>query len=444
MNIKEIDKKEMVASLIDFLKIESVLSEALPSQPFGKGIDDALEWLLNACKAIGMRVYKDPEGYYGYAEIGEGEEMIGVLTHVDVVPSGSVELWTYPPFEGIHRDGKIYARGAIDDKGPAVSILYAIKALMDSNFKFNKVFRFIIGTDEENHWRCIKRYLEREKRPDFSFTPDASFPLIFAEKGLLQLHIKDDGHHLNEPVLSGGSSLNAIPETAIYRGSYALALEKILKRQGFDYERDDEEIIVIGKSAHSSTPQFGVNAISRLAIGLYELGIKSKALDFIVERIGFTQNGSLIFGNCYDHVSGTMSLSLTKLEVSKNHISMGLDVRIPVTLSCKYVYEALTRVCEKYGLECDVIEWMEPIYTSTNHPYIKEMLEVYSEETGLDPMPIATGGATYARALPHCVAFGAVFPGQVKMGHRTDEFIEEQAFYKMSQIYLKVLARLLE
>lgn len=443
-NYVELNKEEMFSTLASFIEIESVIAEARPSQPFGEEIDRALDFVLDRCKSIGMHTYKDPDGYYGYAEIGSGEELIGVLTHVDIVTSGSVDLWSHPPFKGIRDSGKIYGRGAIDDKGPIVSILYAIKCLLECEVPIQKRLRFIFGTDEESHWRGIKKYLQKEEHPVFSFTPDSSFPLIFAEKGLLQLHIKDDGTHLNEPTMQGGSSLNAIPETAVYYGAHALNLEKVLKKLGFDFEREDEEIIVIGKSAHSATPQFGINAISRLAIAMKEIGIKSKTVDFISERIGFTQNGSLIFGNCYDNVSGYMSLSITKLDVSKNHISMGMDIRIPVTLSCKYVYEAMLRICEKYGFICDVVEWMEPIYTSTNHPYIHDMLDVYVEETGLDATPIATGGATYARALPHCVAFGAVFPGQSKMGHRTDEFIEEQALVKMTQIYAKALEKLLE
>lgn len=437
-------KDRMMEDLKSFLRIESVLSDSLPSKPFGKGIDEALDWVLDYCKNLGMRVYKDPEGYYGYAEIGSGDELIGVLTHVDVVPSGAVDLWMHPPFEPTYENGKLFARGAIDDKGPIVSILHAIETLIALDTPFEKTFRLILGTDEENHWRGIKKYLEKERKPDFSFTPDASFPLIYAEKGLLQLHLKEEGTHLNEPDFEGGSSLNAIPETAVYKGPYAEHLEKILKRQGFDYEREDDEIVVIGKSVHSATPQHGVNAITRLAVAMNEVGMNSKAIDFIVERIGFTQNGSLIFGNCYDHVSGYMSLSLTKVRISKNYISMGIDIRIPVTLSCKYVYEAMLRISEKYGLKCDVVEWMEPIYTSTNHPYIHEMLEVYTEETGLDPAPISTGAATYARALPHCVAFGAVFPGQYKMGHRTNEYIEEKSFIKMTQIYAKAIERVLK
>ncbi len=441
-NFIENRERVMVEDLIEFIKIKSVVSEPEPFKPFGSGIDDALTWALNKCEGLGMKTFKDPEGYYGYADIGEGSELLGILMHVDVVPSGDAASWTFEPFNPAVSGGKLYGRGAIDDKGPIVSILYAIEALLEMGTVFRKKIRLIFGTDEETHWRGIKKYLSAEQVPNFSFTPDASFPLIFAEKGLLQLHIKSKSAW-REPEVEGGSALNAVPESAAYRGSYADKLEKVLKRLGFDYEKNGEEVIVIGKSAHSASPGTGINAITRLAHALHEVGVKSKAVAFINERIGFANNGSLLFGTCYDQVSGYMSMSLNQIALGGKNVSMGLDIRIPVTMSCRYVFEAVSRVSEKYGFECEVIEWLEPIYTSTNHPHIDEMLRVYTEETGLDNTPVATGGATYARALPHCVAFGPNFPGQPKTAHRTDESIDIKSLVKMTQIYAKTIEALL-
>ncbi len=135
----------------------------------------------------GFAIYKDHKGYYGYAEIGDGEQMIGVLGHLDVVPTGELSAWDSAPFEPEIRDGKLYGRGGTqDDKGPTLAAIFAVKALIDSGIKLNKRIRFIFGTDEETLWRCIDRYLEKEEVPQCGFTPDAAFPLIHAEKMLIQ------------------------------------------------------------------------------------------------------------------------------------------------------------------------------------------------------------------------------------------------------------------
>lgn len=153
---------------------------------------------------------KEVDHIAGHIEFGEGEEIIGVLVHVDVVPA--VGDWLYPPFSGTVADGKIYARGALDDKGPAVCALYAFKLLKDLGFKPNKRLRLIIGTDEETSWRGIKRYFEKEEMPLFGFSPDANFPLIYGEKGIMSLDLLGAG----DPKLffKAGVRYNVVPDYA--------------------------------------------------------------------------------------------------------------------------------------------------------------------------------------------------------------------------------------
>ncbi|RKJ18011.1 M20/M25/M40 family metallo-hydrolase, partial [Butyricicoccus sp. 1XD8-22] len=95
--------------------------------------------------------------------------------------------WTYPPFKGEVVDGKLYGRGAIDDKGPTIASLLALKMVKDAGIKLNKRVRMIIGTDEESGFRCVDRYFEKEEMPTIGFAPDADFPLINAEKGIATL-----------------------------------------------------------------------------------------------------------------------------------------------------------------------------------------------------------------------------------------------------------------
>lgn len=434
-------KTQMVQDIVKLIKIPSVIEETQMGKPFGKDIDDALKSALEIAENLGFRTYYDPSGYYGYAEVGEGDALIGILGHLDVVPVGDASNWTYPPFEGRVIDHKLYGRGAQDDKGPVVAAMYAIKALMDLGVGFNKRVRVIFGTDEENQWRGICRYMREQEVPQFGFTPDSSFPVIYAEKGLLQIKLKSESP---SPVnVKAGNALNAVPESAQIKWEDS-RLEKILKRNGFDYENDGEEIVVIGRSAHAAKPNLGINAITRLSLALTEMGIKSPGIDFLSEKIGLTNYGELIFGDCKDEDSGKLTMNVGQIDFSKFGEVIGIDIRIPVSISKSYVVNAIKRVAEKYGLVYDEFDYLSPVFIDKKSPLVSKLTAVYVEETGLDGTPLSTGGATYARAMKNCVAFGATFPGQAKVEHQVDEYIDLEFLLKATQIYAKAIKALLE
>lgn len=433
---------EMIEALVQMIKIPSVLDETQGGPPFGKSIDEALDAVLSLCERLGFNIYKDPDGYYGYAEYGSGETLIGVLGHIDVVPEGDASNWKHAPFNGEVHGGKVYGRGAIDDKGPLIAAIYGIKAVMDSGKVFNKRVRIIIGTDEENRWRGICKYVSKEALPDMGFTPDSSFPVVFAEKGLLQFKLKSNKR--SELSVKGGHAFNAVPESVVYKGSDLVKLERQLKKMGFDHEFDQDEICVIGKSAHSAKPQQGINAILRMVAALKSIEISSPVLDFIADKIGFTHTGELIFGSCYDVPSGELTLSVNHIDLSEYGETIGIDCRIPVTVDRKFIEDGIKRVAEKYGLIYECVDAMDALFLSKEDVMIQTLIDVYEEETGLDGEPIATGGATYARSMKNIVAFGPLFPGQEKVAHQPDEYIEVSVMVKCAQIYGKAIEKLLD
>lgn len=205
-----------VQAIKKIVSFPSVLNEGENGTPFGQAIQDVLEETLKMCQDIGFTTYIDPEGYYGYAEYGEQKEVLAILCHLDVVPEGDTNLWNSAPFDCIERDGKLYGRGTQDDKGPSMMALYAVKALMDAGVAFNKRIRFIFGTDEETLWRCMNRYNAIEEQATYGFAPDSSFPLIYAEKGLLQAKLV--GHGSEDLQLEVGNAYNVVPARASYKG----------------------------------------------------------------------------------------------------------------------------------------------------------------------------------------------------------------------------------
>lgn len=441
-NIVNENRRDMIESIKAAVRINSVMDEntATESMPFGKGVDESLRKTLEIAESLGFKtVYKD--GYYGYAEIGEGEELIGILGHIDVVPIGDESKWKFPPFSATEEDGYIYGRGTQDDKGPTIAAMYAVKALLDARVKFGKRVRFIIGGDEENLWRCIAKYTENgEEIPSMGFTPDSSFPVTNAEKSLVQFYLRGKGSKDLSLNISG--ALNAVPGVANYTGELADKLAEKLDELKFEYEKDGESITVIGKRVHAASADKGVNAIERLCKALYEIGVKDDVVRFVAELSDSV--GSKILPNCVDDVSGTLTLNLGELIINEKESKIGFDSRVPVKFTIEDLENAVKENAANYGLEFEEFDRLKSLYVPADSELIKTLVSVYEQETGLEGTPKSSGGATYAKAIDNCVAFGAMFPFDEKTEHQENERVNIKNMIKATEIYALSVYRLLE
>lgn len=441
-NIVNENRRDMIESIKAAVRINSVMDEntATESMPFGKGVDESLRKTLEIAESLGFKnVYKD--GYYGYAEVGEGEELIGILGHIDVVPIGDESKWKFPPFSATEEDGYIYGRGTQDDKGPTIAAMYAVKALLDAGVKFGKRVRFIIGGDEENLWRCIAKYTENgEEIPSMGFTPDSSFPVTNAEKSLVQFYLRGRGSKDLSLNISG--ALNAVPGVANYTGELADKLAEKLDELKFEYEKDGESITVIGKRVHAASADKGVNAIERLCKALYEIGVEDDVVRFVAELSDSV--GSKILPNCVDEVSGTLTLNLGELIINEKESKIGFDSRVPVKFTIEDLENAVKENAANYGLEFEEFDRLKSLYVPADSELIKTLVSVYEQETGLEGTPKSSGGATYAKALDNCVAFGAMFPFDEKTEHQENERVNIKNMIKATEIYALSVYRLLE
>lgn len=441
-NIVNENSKDMIESIKAAVRINSIMDEntATESMPFGKGVDEALRKTLEIAESLGFKtVYKD--GYYGYAEVGEGEELIGILGHIDVVPVGDESKWKFPPFSATEEDGYIYGRGAQDDKGPTIAAMYAVRALLDAGVKFGKRVRFIIGGDEENLWRCIAKYTENgEEIPSMGFTPDSSFPVTNAEKSLVQFYLIGKGSKDLSLNISG--ALNAVPGVANYTGELADKLAEKLDELKFEYEKDGENITVLGKRVHAASADKGVNAIERLCKALYEIGVEDDVVRFVAELSDSV--GSKILPNCVDDVSGTLTLNLGELIINEKESKIGFDSRVPVKFTIEDLENAVKEKAANYGLEFEEFDRLKSLYVPADSELIKTLVSVYEQETGLEGTPKSSGGATYAKALDNCVAFGAMFPFDEKTEHQENERVNIKNMIKATEIYALSVYRLLE
>ncbi len=457
-------KNEIIQKTQELIQIPSVISPSNnPQHPFGEPINDALEYMLELGKKLGFRT-KNVDGYCGYIEFGEGKDLIGIIGHLDVVPEG--EDWKYPPFSATVSDNKIYGRGAIDDKGPVISSLYAMKAVMDT-CQVHKRIRLILGLNEENNWKCINYYKTHEETPTIGFSPDADFPCIHSEKAILTGYLKMDySTFLDKNIMikeinTYENAINVVPKICsvilkinsqkIAISDFIENLKNIITETNFEvdiYKIDDEEIKLTsyGVPSHSAHPDLGVNAISRLIIvlskifNLYE--IKLSLFDFFTTYINTQYNGENL-GIAFEDNSGRLTLNVGDFYFKNNILQIGLNLRIPVTMNMLTIGNSFIKHTNSYpNIDFTTIAYKPALYISKENKLVKTLCNVYNKETNSHLEPIAIGGATYARAFDNCISFGANFPGDQDMCHQTNEFIAIDKLLLSCKIYAKAILAL--
>lgn len=429
---------EFLNNLDRVVSIPSYYQEDSTKYPFGENIQKVLEEMIDICKELGFRTYIDSEGYYGYAEIGSGEKLVGVLGHLDVVPPGDLSKWENEPFKPVIKDGKYYGRGAQDDKGPTLAAIYALKTLLDCGFKLKYRVRFIFGTDEENLWRDMPKYVEKEEIPTVGFTPDSKFPLIYSEKGLLQCKLIAKNE--SGLVFKGGDAFNSVPSNIIVPKNEELM--KVLLELNYEFKDKDEVIEIVGKSVHAQVAETGINAINRYMHALTKLGKETKSGKFITENLIGYDFAEPIFGLVKDEHSGELKFNVGKIEFTEENEILMIDMRIPVTYDKEKIVETLSRKAKEYGFEYIRHDYLKSIYVPLDSELITTLMSAYQEITGdMESQPVASGGATYARAMNNCVAFGCVLPGSPKTEHQPNEYIILDDIKKAMKIYMKAFEK---
>jgi len=446
-------KNEIINSLCKLIKFESVSKETEnPQMPFGEECKNALDYTLNLAQQLGFRT-KNLDGYCGYIEFGEGEEILGIIGHLDVVPALVEDGWTTPPFEPNIRDNKIFGRGSIDDKGPVIASLYAMKAVFDSEKKLNKRVRLILGLNEEaSSWKCVKHYKKiGEEMPTLGFSPDANFPCIYAEKGRLAVRLYHPFTIENMTVLNvdcNNNALNVVPKYCSITLKYDSQENRIYfeNTDKITVENIDEntiKIIAHGISAHAAHPELGDNAITTLIDYLNSYTNNSLLTELLNLGIFNTTTPNFLSANEIKDESGILTSNVGFLGYENNTLEIGLNLRVPVNTPLDTIKEnykklsvTLPNIVIKFTAE------QAPLYVPKDSYLVKSLTSVFNKKTGSNAEPIAIGGGTYARAFSNCVAFGAMMPGQKDMCHQVDEFIDIDTLILSSKIYAQAIYEL--
>jgi succinyl-diaminopimelate desuccinylase len=446
---------DMLASLSELVGVQSVLEESARSDahPFGPRMTEALEKFLGTARKFGFRT-ANIDNMCGYAEIGEGP-LFGVLVHLDVMPAGNAENWESPPFEMTVRNGGVYGRGVSDDKGPAVSSLYALKALAASGVKLNRRFRIIAGLDEESGFRCVERYKKSEEIPEMSFSPDGMFPVVNGEKGILHFIMRRKISNMDAarlPELSsikGGDRFNIVPDKLelFFRRASAGNLELVLMPTGAAIQNTGNGVLVQvhGKSAHAMEPQKGENAIQKFLAVVGSLDFGPPELHAELMKLGalfkMETDGTSLGIASSDDVSGDLTCNLAAISFEDGVVSVKGDIRYPVKTRGDFVTGGLEKSAGEAGWTLEIASHSAPLFVPPGNELVRTLLDAYEAVTGEHGEPISIGGGTYCKAIPNAVSYGATFPQDEDTAHRPNEYLPLDSMRKMTHIYAEALAR---
>ena len=450
---------EIISSLQSSVRIPSVRASAEEGAPFGREVGRALDHALREARRLGLRT-GECDGYVGWAEIGDGDEMVAVLAHLDVVPAG--DGWSLPPYGAEVREGRLYGRGAMDDKGPAIGALWALHAIRSLALPLRRRIRLILGTNEESGMADIPHYLQAGgESPRFGFTPDGDFPIVAAEKG--QLHVDLRGslpphRRIGLKKLTAGTARNVVPDEAcatlscpgdaaaagvadvLNEGASAGGIPLSLRGRG----TETLGVSLRGRSAHGSTPERGVNAALLLMDLLGEKIDEDWARRLReVARCFLGDPGGRRLGLAVsDAPSGALTCNVGIVEGGEDSFLMGLDIRHPVTADAEELLDRLGGWARGQSLGMELLRRKPPLWMPPESELIRRLQKVYREKTGQEPSLLSMGGGTYAKALPNTVAFGPRFPGEPDVVHKADEYIALDSFLRTVRIMAAAMVEL--
>lgn len=453
-------ENQMIDDLKGLLSIESVRDDSKASEdaPVGPGPRQALDYMYELAKRDGFSTH-DVDHIAGRIEAGQGEDVLGILCHVDVVPAG--DGWDSDPFDPVVTDDAIIARGTLDDKGPTIAAYYAVKILNDMNVDWKKRIHMIIGTDEESDWKCTDRYFQTEEMPTLGFAPDAEFPAIHGEKGITTFDLIQD--QINEEVdepdyellnFESGQRYNMVPDHAEARVLVKENMTDVI--QNFEYFVEQNELqgestvdsgililTVEGKAVHGMDPSLGVNAGLYLLKFLSSLNLDKSAKDFVEfnNRYLFDSHfGEKMGMKFHTDVMGdvTTNIGIIKYD-NKEAGRYGVNLRYPQGFEFEEAVERFTNEIKDIGFSLELGKVQKPHYVDKDDPFVEKLVKAYRNQTGYMTEPYTIGGGTYARNLDKGVAFGAMFEDTEDLMHQKNEYMTKKQLINATSIYLEAI-----
>lgn len=434
-------QEEMVKSLGDFVEIPSV------SDDLGQ-VRIALKYALALGEDLGFSSKSLLNEQIGLIEMGQGDEILGILSHVDVVSPGDLSKWETPPFKATIKDEKMYGRGTLDDKGAIVAVLYAMKAVAKLNLPIHKKVQLILGTQEEVAWTDMKAYVQKYPLPDYSFTPDGSFPICNIEKGLMDIELIipiDLPNTLTKESslkkITAGKTTNVVPGEC----------EAVIENSNGSREIIKSE----GQSVHSCQPEKGENALvimgGKIKEYIEEQKIEENNLSDFITMLGDKfhsvfgegiqlESSSEYYKGEYVH-RNTISPTLAFTEEGKLHVNF--NIRFPYGASEEDISNRFKDLAKEFHGTIGKTNTMPAVYVSKDKPFLKVFADAYERVTNTPNEFVLEYGGTYAKAIPNTVSWGPIFPGEEDTCHEENEYMSIQGLMDNAKIFALAIAGIL-
>lgn len=444
---------DVLSDMEKIIEVNSIekLECAKEGAPWGDGPAEALSVALEIADRLGLKTHNE-KGYIGWGDVeGTSSEMIGTICHSDIVPAGNE--WTFDPFKLTQKDGYLIGRGILDDKGPLILSFYAAKYFIDNKIELPYTLRCLIGTNEETGMRDVKYYAEHFEQPKFLFTPDASFPVCFGEKGhfdaLFTSNKIEDGRIISMHI---GTAPNAIPAKASCR--LKVDANNLPASDGISFtqvENGVTEIVAKGIGGHAAMPENTNNAIKILINYLLDAGLYNESeKDFLeMERaIQSSWDGSSMGIHAEDEMFGTITAVACKLDLDDGVFTQTLDCRVPNAISPDEIEKKLNEFVAKYNCNVKKINSESSFYIDPESKEVKICIDAYNRRMGTDKKPFTIGGGTYARHFKRAVSFGpeedeAITPDFIGSIHGPNEGVAESQLKDALAIYIDAISHLM-
>ena len=443
----ESHERDIVRDIARLVSIPSVEGPAAPDAPFGIESKRALDCALQIAEELGLDTV-NCENKIGYASVGEdhGQGYLATITHVDVVPAG--DGWNEDPFTVRERDGFLLGRGVMDDKGPSILCLYALKYLRDSGLPLRYPVRALLGSNEETGMGDLEHYNANYPAPLFCFSPDADFPLIHGEKGIYHGRLISRHTPVNVLEMTGGVAPNAVPAKA----SALVRAEALQSTDAVSVEELEPglwKLSSVGVSGHASMPEGTVNAIGRIVDYLLENGIPAEGelpyFRFLARLHAATDGSGLGLQSSDDYFTPLTAVG-GKISTADGVFCQTIDCRYGISTSGEAITARL-REAAGSAAEIQVDADAAPFYLTLDNPAIQACMESYNLVTGENAHPFTIGGGTYARHFPNAAAFGPEHPERPAPAfagpiHGIDEAARLSDLMEALKIYIVALLRL--
>ena len=413
--------------LSELISYRSIEGQKCADAPFGNEVKGVLEKFLSIASSFGFPTI-NYDNYGGEIYFGEGEE-IGIIGHLDVVPTGIG--WKSDPFSLVEEDGKLIGRGVLDDKGPSLLCLYALKALVDEGVEFKRKIRFFVGCNEGTGWKDVDYIKSKTNFPKYGFSPDGNFPVSYAEKGIFYVKIKlPKFKHFT--ALSGGTVINAVCDYASIKADQEVIDKKLLESLELSL-KDGNTIESFGIGAHGSKPSQGKNALKPIFKYLQAMGenVFNLAENLFEDKIGIST---------FKNEQGVLTISPDLIVNNGDTQELWCDLRVPAPMNIEEIKPTL----DKLNLAYTVTEKHPPFMVDKKGFLVNSLLNAYNEVNGTNKQPVALGGSTFARAFEQGCSFGLSDEKGTGGCHVSNEFVTKEHFIKSFEVYKKAIYNLVK